>query len=100
MGDAIQLFCIVVWVWLRWCGNGFVVSYCLFCELWKFLHFILSVAVAHVFDGFGTISYGGHAFVGMGDGGFCYILVAKLGSVGEPLAIGCFDVAKMCAVVL
>ena len=36
----------------------------------------------------------------MGDGGFCYIIVAKLLGVSEPLTVCCLDVANMCAVVL
>ena len=63
-------------------------------------HFICPVVADHVFDSFGTISYGGHNFVVMVGGGFCYILVAKLSGIGEPLTVGCFDVAKMCVVVL
>ena len=64
------------------------------------MHFICSVVVAHFIDRFGTISYGGHNLVGMGDGGFCYILVDKLCGVSEPLTFCCLDVSKMCAVVL
>ena len=57
------------------------------------LHLICLVVAAHVFDSFGTIRYGGHNFVGMGDGGFFDFLVAKLGGVGEPLTVGCLDLA-------
>ena len=57
------------------------------------LQFICPVISAHVFDGFVTISYGGHNFVSMGDGGFCDFLMAKLGGVGESLTVGCLDVA-------
>ena len=45
------------------------------------------------FDSFGTISYGSHDFIGMGDGGFCDYLVDKLSGVGEPLTVGYLDVA-------
>ena len=64
------------------------------------LHFICPVVAARFFDSFVTISYGDHNFVGMVDGGFCYYLVAKLSGVVEPLNVGCFDVAYMCAVML
>ena len=57
------------------------------------LHFICPVVAARFFDSFVTISYGGHNFVGMGDGGFCDFFMAELGGVGEPLTVGCLDVA-------
>ena len=93
MGNYIQLFCIGVWGWLLLFGNCFFVYHCLSCEFYKLLHFICPVIAAHFFDIFGTISYGGHNLVGMGDGGFFDYLVDKLSGVGEPLTVACFDVA-------
>ena len=63
------------------------------------MNFICPVVAAYVIDGFGTISYGGHNFVGMGDGGIHDYLVVTMGGVDEPLTVGCLDVAYMCAVV-
>ena len=68
--------------------------------MYELLYFICPVIATRVFDSLGTISYGGHNFVGMGDSGFLNILVAKLSGVGEPLSVGCFDVANMCVLVL
>ena len=64
------------------------------------LRFICPVVAAHVFDSFGVISYGGHNFVSMGNGGFCDYFVAKLGGVGEPFTVGFLDVAYVCSLVL
>ena len=43
-------------------------------------------------DDFVTISYDGHNFVSMGDGGFCDFLMAELGCVREYLTIGGLNV--------
>ena len=64
-----------------------------------FFHFVVSVAVAQVLDGFGEIFYGFHHFICMCDGGSRKFPVEKMYCVCELLVAGGFYVAPMCAVV-
>ena len=76
------------------CGVGFYdfeMALLLFTD--SSVQFICPVIAAYVFDGFVTISYGGHNFFGIGDVGFCDFLMAGLGGVGESLNVGCLNVA-------
>ena len=70
------------------------------CELQELVHLVGSVIVAHVLDGLGTVCYGCHDLIGMGDGWLCDILVTELCRVNEMFAVGCLDVTPVGAVML
>ena len=64
------------------------------------MHLVGSVTVAHFLDGFGTVCYGCHDIIAMGDGWLCDLRVTELHSVSEAFAVGCLDVTPVGALML
>jgi hypothetical protein len=60
----------------------------------------MSVFAFHALDSFGAISQCVHHFVGVCDGGIGDAFVLELHGVEQAFALGVFDVAIMCAMIV